>query len=232
MPKLCRVGPLHFTFAGRPIDVLAAAVAGATFCGIAGASLGLHNHFDAFQEDGPVAGVTIGLHWQVFGILSFVTGVAMGALVGALAALIAGSLSCARGSAAAVVAVGTLGGIMAGATWGRVLAEEREMTVRAYTLPAPAPVRGGGEGFSVTTGNLQMIGKLNRRTSVSVLALVVFAGTALGWMAGRALAGAWPAPEAWASPPEGSFPVVADEPTPPRAVTAGAAPGARPGFSD
>ena len=73
------------------------------------------------------------------------------------------------------------------------------------------PVGGVGEGFSVTTGNLQMIGKRNRRTNVPVLAFAVAAGTAMGVMVGRGMARPWPEPETWAGAPEGSFPVMAVE---------------------
>jgi hypothetical protein len=231
MSKVYRVGPLHFPFAGRPRDVLRAAVAGAVLCGLAGAPFGAHFGFEPFQGPGPAAGATVEAGWRFSGALGIgglFACVAAGTLAGGLVAFVAGALSSARGSAAAVVAVGVLGGLFAGATWGQALAQECVLTISAYNVTAPRPLSGGGEGFSVTTGNLRMIGKLNRRTNVPVLASAILAGTALGAMVGRAMAGAWPAPggEIYAGPAEGSFPLAASHPVPLPGVAAGSPSGA------
>jgi hypothetical protein len=195
---------------------------------LAGAPVGAHFGFDPFEGPGPAAGVTVEAGWRVsaaLGIVGLFAGVAAGALVGAVVAFVAGAMSSARGSAAAVVAVGVLGGTLAGATWGRTLAEERVLTITACNVTAPTPLSGGGEGFSVTTGNLRMIGKLNRGTNVPVRVAALLAGAALGGMIGRGMVRAWPAPggESYADPAEGSFPVEATGRVP-QIVLEGAAP--------
>ena len=85
--------------------------------------------------------------------------------------------------------VGALGGVFTGATWGRAVARERVVEVRAQpanTKPIPL---GDGARLSVVNGPVQLTGSVARDINGLMLAFMLGSGALVGVLTARGLTG-------------------------------------------
>lgn len=168
-------------------DLVQAAAAGAILFGFAGAGLGARGGFAAFRVDAAAAGATVSVGWGYLWLGLALGGAAAGALVGAGAAYAARLWLDARRAGAALLAVGALGGILAGATWGSAVARERVVEVRAQQASAAPPVANRGPRVTVVNGPVRLDGTVAREMNLPLLAFMVIGGTVVGTLAARGL---------------------------------------------
>ena len=166
-----------------------AAMAGALLLGIAGAGFGAQNGFRPYGLGNNAAGATMqvgwGENWWVYWALA---GVAAGALVGAAFSYLSRKLWGDRGAARTVLAVGVVGGILAGAAWGNNVARERLVQLRAQHASAPVVSNNaGGYKFSVVNGGVRLSGTVGRDVNETMLAFMLLSGALVGILAARGI---------------------------------------------
>ena len=169
-------------------DALRAAAAGAILFAIAGAGLGAKGGFSAFRVDAAAAGATVSVGWGSMWLGLALAGAAIGGLAGAGAAYAAGRWPGPRRAGAALLAVGAVGGVLAGATWGSAVARERVVEVRAQRASAAPLLSTRGSGVSKVNGPVRLDASVRRDLNVPLLAFMVMGGTVVGALAARGLA--------------------------------------------
>ena len=167
-------------------EVARAAAAGAILFGIAGAGLGAQGAFKAFEVDKAAAGATLSTGWGYMWVALAAAGAVTGALFGAGASY-AGRRWLNVRYAGALLLVGALGGIFAGATWGSAVARERVLEVRAQHAKAK-PLAANGPRLTVINGPVRLDGSVARRMNLPLLSFMVLGGTLVGALAARGLA--------------------------------------------
>jgi hypothetical protein len=168
-------------------EVARSAVAGALMLGLACTALGLNGSLSAYSIDKTAAAVSVKMHWGYAWVGYLAVGLAVGATFGTLVGLAVRTVTPRRG-AAALLAVGAIGGLAAGATWGEAVARERGFEVRAQppqTKAVPVPT---GHAFSLVNGPVRVHGTVSRPMNYPLLAFLVVAGATLGALAARGLA--------------------------------------------
>ena len=161
--------------------------AGALLFGIAAAGLGAKGGFAAFRVDSAAAGATVSVGWGYSWLGLALAGAVTGALVGAGTAYAGRLWLDARRAGAALLAVGALGGVLAGSTWGSAVARERVVELRAQQASAPSTDRARGPRVSVVNGPVRLDGTVNRAMNVPLLAFMVLGGTVVGLFTARGL---------------------------------------------
>jgi hypothetical protein len=177
-----------FSLSGPSYELARAAAAGAILFGIAGAGLGAKGGFAAFRVDAAAAGATVSVGWGYLWLGLALAGAATGALVGAGAAYAARLWLDVRNVGAALLAVGAVGGILAGATWGSAVARERVVEVRAQHASAAPMAANRGPRVTVVNGPVRLDGSVAREMNLPLLAFMVLGGTVVGALAARGLA--------------------------------------------
>jgi hypothetical protein len=169
-------------------DLTRAAAAGAILFAFAGAGLGAKGGFNAFRVDAAAAGATVSVGWGYSWLALALGGAAAGAAVGAGAAYVGRLWLDTRRAGIALLAVGAIGGIVAGATWGTAVARERVVQVRAQHAAAAAPTSNGAPRVTVINGPVRLDGSVARAMNVPLLAFMLIGGTLVGALAARGLA--------------------------------------------
>ena len=168
-------------------EVCRAATAGAILFAFAGAGLGARGGFSTFRVDAAAAGATVSVGWGYGWLAWAFAGAAAGALAGVLSALGARKWLRAERAPAGVLAVGVLGGVIAGATWGGAVARERVVEVRAQqTSAAPLPAT-RGSAVTVVNGPIRLSGAVSREMNLPLLAFMLLGGTVVGALVARGL---------------------------------------------
>ena len=106
-------------------EVGRAATAGAILLAIAGAGYGAQTGFRPYGLGNNATGATMQVGWGYAWLYWVLAGLAGGAALGAAFSFLSRKIWSERGAARAVLAVGAVGGILAGATWGNNFARER-----------------------------------------------------------------------------------------------------------
>ena len=167
--------------------VCRAATAGAILFAFAGAGLGARGGFSTFRVDSAAAGATVSVGWGYGWLAWAFAGATAGALAGTLAALAARKWLRPERAPAGVLAVGLLGGVLAGATWGGAVARERVVEVRAQqTSAAPLPATRGA-AVTVVNGPIRLSGAVSREMNLPLLAFMLLGGTVVGALVARGL---------------------------------------------
>jgi hypothetical protein len=183
--KAC--GLACFKGEGKACDMTRAGVAGMILFGIAGAGMGASGGISAYGVAKTAAGATVSVGWDSNWLLWTIVWSATGAGVGAATALLARFLSAARGPRIALMSVGLLGGVFAGATWGSAVARERVVEVRAQTATAAPIAVGDGAKLSVVNGPVRLTGSVARDLNGLLLAFMLGSGALVGVLAARGL---------------------------------------------
>jgi hypothetical protein len=179
--------PFAIPASGDGRDIARTAVAGAILFGLAGAGLGASGGFNTFRVDAAAAGATVSVGWGYDWLAYAVFGAMAGAAVGAGATFAA--LRWFRPRAAmALLAVGAVGGILAGSIWGSAVARERVVEVRAQHASAAPLLSARGPSVSVVNGPVRLSGTVARDMNFPLLAFMVIGGTVVGALAARGLA--------------------------------------------
>jgi hypothetical protein len=175
--------PLPTSPAAR--DAVRAAMAGTILFGIAGAGLGARGGFNAFKVDPGAAGATVSVVWGQVWLVWAAAGMATGAFAGALVSYLANFKQ--RGGATALLAVGAIGGILAGASWGSAVARERVVHVRAQPAIAKPISPNDGPTVSVVNGPIRLSGSVDRDINFPLFGFMLLGGTVVGALAARGL---------------------------------------------
>jgi hypothetical protein len=191
-----------------------AAAAGAILFGIAGAGLGAKGGVSTFPVDRAAAGATVSVGWGYLWLALAAGGAAVGAVVGAGVAFAVRRWLEPRGVAGALLTIGALGGVAAGATWGSAVARERVVEVRAQQASARPPAAANAPRVTVVNGPVRLDGTVGREMNLPLLAFILLGGTVVGTLAARGLVEPLPLGrrEAKAEPPRavplpGGFPL-------------------------
>ena len=182
--------PSRLSFAGKDgaRDMMRAASAGAILFAFAGAGLGAKGGFAAFRVDTAAAGATVSVGWGYQWFAYALLGAVVGAIVGAAASYGARTWLDARRAGTALLAVGALGGVVAGSIWGEAVARERVVEVRAQTAAARAPEAGTAPRVTVVNGPVRLDGSVEREMNVPLLTFMVLGATVVGAFAARGMA--------------------------------------------
>ena len=185
-----RVRPAWDRVACSPLlrDACPAVSAGALLFAVAAAGLGAKGGFNAFRVDSAAAGATVTVGWGYQWLGLALAGAVTGALVGAAAAYAGRLWLDARRPGLALLAVGAVGGVLAGATWGSAVARERVVDLRARQALAPPPDRAPGARVSVVSGPVRLDATVSRAVNVPLLTFMVAGGAAVGLFTARGLA--------------------------------------------
>jgi len=168
-------------------ELTRAAVAGAILFGIAGAGMGARGGFSAFRVDSAAAGATVSVGWGYLWLGLAAAGAVIGAGIGTGVAFAVRRWLEPKGLARALLAIGALGGVAAGATWGSAVARERVVEVRAQQASARAPAAGATPRVTVVNGPVRLDGSVDRAMNLPLLAFMVLGGTLVGTLAARGL---------------------------------------------
>jgi hypothetical protein len=171
----------------RSREITRAAVAGMILFGIAGAGLGARGGFSTFRVDAASAGATVSVGWGAAWLVWAAAGMACGAVAGGLAGHLAHWRLRERGAAYALLGIGALGGVLAGATWGGAVARERVVHVRAQPTSAAPLTPSDGPSVSIVTGPIRLSGSVDRDFNVPLLAFMLLGGSVVGALAARGL---------------------------------------------
>ena len=168
-------------------ELFRAAAAGAILCAVAGAGYGARGTLDPYVAPS-AAGATVTIGWESTWPLTALLGALLGAAAGAGATFLARMTFPRRGAATALLAVGVLGGTFAGATWGRAVARERVLEVKAQPANRPATAkRGGGTALDIVSGPVRLTGSVDRGFNVPMLGFMLVAGAGFGLLTARGL---------------------------------------------
>ena len=170
-----------------PREIARAAAAGTILFGIAGAGLGARGGFSTFRVDPASAGATVSVGWGSAWLVWAAAGMACGALAGGLAGYLAHWRFRERGAGYAMMGVGVLGGVLAGATWGTAVARERVVHLRAQPTSAAPITPSDGPTVSIVTGPIRLSGSVDRDYNVPLLAFMLLGGSIVGALAARGL---------------------------------------------
>ena len=181
-------------------ELTRAAAAGAILFAIAGAGLGARGGFSAFRLDAATAGATVSVGWGYAWLAWAAAGAAAGTVAGAASAWLAQRRWPQR-AGLALLGIGALGGVLAGASWGSAVARERVVHVRAQPSAA-APIESRTRPtVSVVTGPVRLSGSVDRRVNLPLMAFMVLGGTVVGALAARGLADVLPLARREGHPP-------------------------------
>ena len=167
-------------------DLAPSAAAGALLFAIAGAGLGAKGGFSAFKVDAAAA-ATVSVGWGYLWLGLALGGAATGGFVGAASAYASRRWLDARRAGFALLAVGALGGVLAGSTWGTAVARERVVELRARQATAPLPDKARGPRASVVSGPVRLEGTVTRQMNVPLLVFMVVGGSVVGLFTARGL---------------------------------------------
>jgi hypothetical protein len=170
-----------------PREIARAAAAGTILFGIAGAGLGARGGFSTFRVDAASAGATVSVGWGAAWLVWAAAGMACGALAGGIAGYLAHWGLRQRGAGYALMGVGVVGGVLAGATWGSAVARERVVHVRAQPTSAAPITPSDGPTVSIVTGPVRLSGSVDRDFNVPLLAFMLLGGSVVGALAARGL---------------------------------------------
>jgi hypothetical protein len=185
--KALRVTRLVIPATPAARDAIRAAAAGTILFGIAGAGMGARGGFNTFRVDAASAGATVSVGWGYQWLVWAVAGMAAGALAGALAGYVSNLRFRQRGAGYALSAVGVLGGVLAGATWGSAVARERVVHVRAQPTSAAPLNPSEGPTLSIVTGPIRLSGSVDRDFNVPLLAFMLLGGSVIGALSAKGL---------------------------------------------
>jgi len=164
-----------------------AAFAGAILFGIAGAGLGAKGGFSAFRIDSAAAGATVSVGWGYLWLAFAASGALAGAGIGAGVAYAVRRWVETTSLATSLLAIGAVGGVAAGATWGSAVARERVVEVRAQQANARPPAAADAPRVTVVNGPVRLDGTVDRDVNLPLLAFMVLGGTVVGTLAARGL---------------------------------------------
>jgi hypothetical protein len=170
-------------------DIVRAAGAGMILFGIAGAGMGARGGFNTFRVDAASAGATVSVGWGYQWLVWAAAGLAAGAFAGAVAGYLSHLRFRERGAGYALMGVGVLGGVLAGATWGSAVARERVVHVRAQPTSAAPITPSDGPTVSIVTGPIRLSGSVDRDFNVPLLAFMLLGGSIVGALAAKGIGG-------------------------------------------
>jgi hypothetical protein len=185
--KMLHVGRLRIPATPVARDVVRAAAAGMILFGIAGAGMGARGGFHTFRVDAASAGATVSVGWGYQWLVWAAAGLAAGAFAGALAGYLSHLRFRERGAGYALMGVGVLGGVLAGATWGSAVARERVVHVRAQPTSAAPLNPHDGPTVSIVTGPIRLSGSVDRDFNVPLLAFMLLGGSVVGALAAKGM---------------------------------------------
>ena len=182
-------GVTRFTNIANCGDLGRAAIAGAILLGIAGAGYRSANEFRKYGLGNNAAGATVQVAWGTSWVYWSLAGVVAGAALGAGFSYLSRKVWRERGAMRAVVAIGCLGGMAAGAMWGNNVARERMVRVRAQHASAPvvAAQAPAGEKFSIVNGGVRLSGTVGREFNETLLAFMMLSGALVGVLAAKGI---------------------------------------------
>jgi len=169
-------------------ELARAAAAGGVLFGIAGAGLGARGGFAAFRIDTAAAGATVSVGWGNLWLAYAAMGAVGGAVLGAAALYATRTWLDTRRTGAVLLAIGAVGGVFAGATWGDAVARERVVEVRAQQANARTSPATAAPRVTVVNGPVRLDGTVEREMNLPLLAFMLLGGTAVGTLAARGLA--------------------------------------------
>ena len=170
-----------------PVEVAYTAAAGALLLGLAGAALGFDGGVNPFPVDKTAAGVSVKLYWGYAWVGYLALGLLAGAVFGGGVAYAGRLVNPRRGPLLALLFVGAVAGVSAGATWGKAVARERQFEVRAQQPFAKSVPLPRGAEFSVVNGPVRLHGSVVRTMNYPLLAFMMLAGAVGGVLAARGL---------------------------------------------
>ena len=178
-------------FRGRHAEYTRAAAVGLVLLGVAGAGYGFESSGGLFlptDKNAALATVRIGVGtgWVNYAL----GGMAAGAVLAAVATFVARKLWRDRGAVRVLVAMGIVGGVLSGATWGSAIARERVVEMKAQRLSAPpAPgAQAADKRFTVVGGGVRLTGTVGRDVNYVLLSFMLLSGAVIGVLAARGLA--------------------------------------------
>jgi hypothetical protein len=178
-------------FRGRHAEIVRAAGVGLVLLGVAGAGYGFESSGGLFlpaDKNAALATVRIGVGtgWVSYGV----AGMAVGAVLAAAATFVARKVWKDRGAVRVLVAMGVVGGVLSGATWGSAIARERVVEMKAQRLTAPpAPgAQAADKRFTVVGGGVRLTGTVGRDVNYVLLSFMLLSGAVIGVLAARGLA--------------------------------------------
>ena len=171
-----------------PAEVSRTALAGAILLGVAGAGMGFSGGVGAFPVEKTAAGVSVKLYWGYAWMGYAAMGLLAGAVLGAGVTYLLRFLSRQKGARMALLAIGALGGMTAGMSWGEAVARERQFEVRAQQPFAKSVNVPRGAEFNVVNGPVRLHGSVVRTMNYPLLAFMILGGTVVGLLAARGMA--------------------------------------------
>ncbi|HZN68306.1 MAG TPA: hypothetical protein VFB66_23675 [Tepidisphaeraceae bacterium] len=206
MAKVLRIWRLHFSYGGRPRDVLRGALLGSILLGAAGAAVAWRWSWGKQSTGGPAVQFLAYDGPSPLWPLGVLLGAAAGATLGAGVTFVGGAAWEQKGSAAAVVAVGLLAGALCAYAWADATASERVFLLQAEP-PGFRPLSSVPHDV-IESPQVRLVCDVRRRPRIVLQAFLTLCGATIGALAARGVVGPWPSGAALDRPAEGGFQVV------------------------